>query len=573
MGRIPQAFIDEVLERTAIESVIDAHVPLKKRGNNYIACCPFHSEKTPSFNVAADKGFYHCFGCGVSGNAISFLMDYLKQDFLEALENLAEAQGLELPKDSSPINTAVKTSKSLYSLMDKVCHFYQQQLKKNQGAIDYLKQRGLSGDTVAHFRIGFAPAGWQNLAQAFAEETQKLLDVGMLIQNDKGRIYDRYRDRVMFPIFNAKGFIVGFGGRVLDNSEPKYLNSPETVLFNKSREVYGLYQVKMLGVDSLVVTEGYMDVVSLYQGGIKNAVATLGTATTTNHLQMLLKVSKDIVFCFDGDKAGRAAAWRALIHCMPLLDEGINFRFIMLSEGDDPDSLVQKEGREGVFALVAKSEPIVEFFVANVRAGVDLSKSSGRSLLMNKASDVIKTLKPSAYREIIFDKLSQLARLDKESLKQQFLSADEPIIKRPTTRASRPSAMRLALALLIQNPGLYQKLEKPLEPSILSEEGAPILKELLFILEKKTNTAQVIEHWRDREDAPIIKRLSTLMLQVPKEGMLDELKGALMQLHKNALKQQVEKLLQKSALEGLSDTERETLQRLIRQTKESPQSY
>ena len=333
-GLIPQPFIDELLNRTDIVEFIDSYVPLKKRGTSHIACCPFHNEKNPSFNVVAKKQFYHCFGCGASGNVISFAMGYLHQSFPDAIETLATRAGLAVPRDRHPEKHS--HSLNLYQLLDRVSTFYQQTLKSSgQVAIDYLKQRHVSGEVAKLYQLGFAPSGWQTLEAQFRPNKQELIATGMLIQKDDGKTYDRYRQRIMFPIHDRHGKIIGFGGRAIEaDQKPKYLNSPETVIFQKNRELYGLHQIlqQQNNVKNVLIVEGYMDVIALAQHGIMNAVATLGTATSAYHIQLLSKHTKQLVFCFDGDAAGRQAAWRALDNSLPQLNAGLDASFIFLPE-------------------------------------------------------------------------------------------------------------------------------------------------------------------------------------------------------------------------------------------------
>jgi len=354
-GRIPRVFINDLLARTDIVDLIDARVKLKKQGKNYHACCPFHHEKTPSFTVNGDKQFYHCFGCGAHGNAVDFLMNYDRLEFVECIEELATMQGLEVPYEvgTGPTPMERHQRQSLYQLMEPLSAFYQQSLKQPAGAParEYLAKRGLSDEVINHFAIGFAPAGWDNALKRFgknADDISSLNDAGMLVTNDQGRSYDRFRERVMFPIRDKRGRVIAFGGRVLGDGMPKYLNSPETDIFHKGRQLYGLYeaQLKHPTPTRLLVVEGYMDVVALAQFGIDYAVASLGTSTTAEHIQLLFRVTDTVVCCYDGDRAGREAAWRALETALPYLNDGRQLRFMFLPDGEDPDTLVRKEGKE-----------------------------------------------------------------------------------------------------------------------------------------------------------------------------------------------------------------------------------
>jgi len=377
-GRIPQHFIDQLLNRIDIVDLIDGYVPLKKAGANYKACCPFHNEKSPSFTVSPSKQFYHCFGCGANGTAISFLMEYDHMEFREAIESLASSAGMEIPEESQGLKPkqAVSEGIDLYQLMNQVNEFYQNQLRQHpakQEAIDYLQKRELSGKTAKRFGIGFAPEGWNNLMSTLgvsAPAQKALLDTGMLTQNEKKRTYDRFRHRIMFPIHDHRGRVVGFGGRVLEQAEPqpgnpKYLNSPETPIFHKGSELYGLFAARggIKEADGVLVVEGYMDVVALAEAGINNAVATLGTATTAMHLQRLFRHTPNITFSFDGDRAGRAAAWKALETSLPSLQDGFQVSFLFLPDGEDPDTMVKKVGKQGFEKLIETATPLPDFLI------------------------------------------------------------------------------------------------------------------------------------------------------------------------------------------------------------------
>ena len=346
-GRIPQAFIDDLLSRVDIVEVIDRYVPLKKAGANHKACCPFHGEKTPSFTVNQQKQFYHCFGCQVSGNAISFLMEFDHMHFVDAVEYLANRVGLEVPRDA--IATITPSQQGLFDALSACSQFYQLKLRESPKAIDYLKQRGITGETAQRFELGFSPDAWHALTENTQADNNSLLQSGMLVRSDSGKSHDRFRNRIMYPIRDRRGRVIGFGGRVMDNSEPKYLNSPETPLFQKGRELYGLYELRRStrgSPDRIIVVEGYMDVIALAHAGIDTAVATLGTATSSEQVALLFRETDEIVFCFDGDAAGKKAAWRALQSALPSLKAGRDARFLFLPDGEDPDTLVKSVGAE-----------------------------------------------------------------------------------------------------------------------------------------------------------------------------------------------------------------------------------
>ena len=397
-GRIPRVFINDLLARTDIVDLIDARVKLKKQGKNYHACCPFHNEKTPSFTVNGEKQFYHCFGCGAHGNAVDFLMNYDRLEFVESIEELATLYGLEVPYESGsgPSQLERHQRQSLYQLMAGLNDFYQQSLTQSSsaGARDYLAQRGLSDEVIKHFSIGFAPAGWDNALKRFGrnpDDRQSLIDAGMLVTNDQGRSYDRFRERVMFPIHDKRGRVIGFGGRVLGDGMPKYLNSPETDIFHKGRQLYGLYEALKNYPEpgKLLVVEGYMDVVALAQFGVDYAVASLGTSTTAEHIQLLFRSTNTVICCYDGDRAGREAAWRALETALPYMNDGRQLRFMFLPDGEDPDTLVRKEGKEAFETRMEQAMPLSTFLFDTLMPQVDLRSPDGRARLSTLALPLI----------------------------------------------------------------------------------------------------------------------------------------------------------------------------------------
>src|SRR4030095_14547587 len=401
-GRIPQHFIDELIARADIVELIGSRVPLKKAGKEFKACCPFHGEKTPSFHVVPDKQFYHRCGCGVRGTAITFLMEHDHLSFVEAVEDLAARVGLEVPREEQPGARQAPPTDALFALLDKTAELYRRELKDSERAKDYFKARGLTGDTAAKFSLGYAPDAWDCVLQQFGAseaERLKLLQVGLVIERERKPgvnpgYYDRFRDRVMCPTRDARGRAIGFGGRVLDKGEPKYLNSPETELFHKGRELYGLFEARQASrtLTRLLVVEGYMDVVRLHQAGVTYAVATLGTATTPEHLTRMFRIVSEIIFCFDGDRAGRAAAWRALENALGQVREGRQIRFMFLPEGDDPDSLVGKEGREAFEARLGGALPLSEYLVEQLASQVDLQHLDGRARLAELAKPLLKRI-------------------------------------------------------------------------------------------------------------------------------------------------------------------------------------
>jgi DNA primase len=430
---IPQDFIQSLLGRVDIVDVVDRYVKLKKAGANYSACCPFHNEKTPSFTVSPSKQFYHCFGCGAHGNAIGFLMEYSGLAYPEAIRSLAETVGMQVPESQSRERSAPAAEAGLAERMMQALNYFRAELKKSPAAIAYLKGRGVSGEVAARYGLGYAPDGWQNLEAVYPDyATAALKDTGLVIDSDasgekKSRRYDRFRHRVMFPILDARGNVIGFGGRVIGEGEPKYLNSPETPLFEKGRELYGLYQARrsIRDANQVFVVEGYMDVVALAQHGVANAVATLGTATTPVHVSKLLKLADNVVFCFDGDAAGRKAAWRALEVSLPVLTDGKVVSFLFLPAEDDPDTFVRRQGKEGFERAAAAAKPLSQFLFAELAGQVDMTSDEGRARFVAQARPLVAQVEAPALSAMLRRRLAELARLAPEEI-ERLLPSQAP---------------------------------------------------------------------------------------------------------------------------------------------------
>ncbi|PIE40959.1 MAG: DNA primase [Gammaproteobacteria bacterium] len=437
-GKIPEHFIDDLIARTDLVELISNRVKLKRAGKNYVACCPFHQEKTPSFTVSPQKQFYYCFGCGASGNAVGFLMDYERLGFVDAIEQLAKSAGVEVPREGGN-KPQGPNLKPLYELLNQASEYYQSQLKNPQvreRAISYLKRRGLTGETAQQFAIGFAPQGWDNLIKHLnANERQQelLVMAGLAVKNQKGRIYDRFRDRIMFPIRDPRGRTIGFGGRVLGDEKPKYLNSPETPVFHKSKELYGLYEARQQNrkITRHMVVEGYMDVVALRQFGIYYGVATLGTASNQEHLEKLFKQVNEVIFCFDGDEAGRNAARRALEVAIPTLKDGREIKFLFLPEGEDPDTMVRKEGPEVFENMAINAQPLSEFFFQSVGNGIDTNTLDGKARLAKLAAPHIERIPKGVFRQLMLDKLAAITELSSTALEENLMAAPTPISEQP----------------------------------------------------------------------------------------------------------------------------------------------
>lgn len=495
-GQIPQHFIDDLLARVDVVDVINQRVTLKKSGSNYSARCPFHNEKTPSFSVSQTKQFYHCFGCSASGNAITFLMEYEGMHFVDAIEALAESVGMEVPRDKAAAK-AHDDTRPLYTLMESITSWYIAQLRQSPVAIDYLKARGLSGETAKRFGIGYVPEGWDGLQSQFPNREAELLKTGMLIQGDAGkRPYQRFRNRIMFPIRDRRGRVIGFGGRVLDNQEPKYLNSPETVLFHKGNELYGLYEARKSAQDAamVIVVEGYMDVVALAQHGIDNAVATLGTAANQQHSEALFKVVPNIVFCFDGDRAGRAAAWRALSATLPCLEDGRDAHFLFLPDGEDPDSVVKATGAAGFNDLLATRIPIIDYLYQHLAAEVDMKSIGGKAQLAQKAKPLVATIPKGVYRQLALRRLESLIGLPLGSEHQ----AAPPRQARPPADDSGLTPMSRAVLLCLQFPQVVREVppdDFDISPNL---PGADVLMKLIGYCdaEPDISTARLLERFK-----------------------------------------------------------------------------
>lgn len=538
---IPQSFIHDLLNRADIVEVVGRHVPLRKAGANYTACCPFHDEKTPSFTVSPSKQFYHCFGCGAHGNAIGFVMAHGGLNYVEAIRELAGGLGLAVPEEGAERRDT--RSPDLPEVMLKAARYYREELKKSPAAIDYLKQRGLTGEIASHFGLGYAPPDWRNLSKAFPDyESEKLVEAGLVISGD-GKRYDRFRDRIMFPIANARGEIVGFGGRVIGQGEPKYLNSPETPLFEKGRELYGLHQARRAIQDAgrILVVEGYMDVVALAQHGIAYAVATLGTATTPVHVQKLLRQSDHVLFCFDGDNAGRKAAWRALENSIPLLSDGKEISFLFLPQGEDPDSFVRSRGREAFETLQKEALPFSAFLVNELRSKANLGTEEGRARFLHEAKPYLSRITAPGLGLVLRKRIAQIAGVELAELEALFgIKATGRTEKSPprTAPGKRPSVVKKLLQMLMHSPQLAKLVNREdVEPD---GEGQVLAKLLDFLREENgATTASIIERFRGSPEGSLLEEIRPGLFGIDEAGLKDE---ELEQEFRDAWKQYRERL-------------------------------
>jgi DNA primase len=578
-GRIPQNFIDELLARTDIVDLIEGFVPLKKMGKDYKACCPFHDEKTPSFTVSQNKQFYHCFGCGANGTAISFLMEYSHLEFLEAIEEMANKAGLPIPEEANQPRTDSNLSE-LYELLEIVVRFYCTQLKEHKQAgraVEYLKNRGISGEIAKQFELGYAPTGWDNLIEELgkSDAAQKRLSLtGMIIKRDNGGYYDRFRDRIMFPIRDPRGRVIGFGGRVLDDETPKYLNSPETPIYHKGRELYGLYQARRTNKDlqRLYVVEGYMDVIALAQYGITNAVASLGTAATSDHLERLFRAAPKVVFCFDGDNAGRTAAWRALETTLPLIRDGRQAFFMFMPQGEDPDTYVRSNGKES-FEDNSQYLALSDYLIAKLKETTDLSTTQGQAKLVDDALPFISLMPHGALRKLLIRDVAKLSDGD-EAYIESLLSSQKPVERR-TIRSNKPGQISgnenlvgKIIGMLLYQPTLALTVENQDALKSIPVAGVDFLQELLELIRNnpKISCAGILENWRDTKYEPRLKQIATSNSDMLAVSSLleEEFLGALNKLQAKKTQQELKQLTNVKRVSNLSAEDKEAIRKLTK---------
>ncbi|MBN6713910.1 DNA primase [Pseudomonas capsici] len=634
-GLIPQSFIDDLLNRTDIVDVVSSRVQLKKTGKNFSACCPFHKEKTPSFSVSPDKQFYYCFGCGAGGNALGFVMDHDNLDFPQAVEELAKAAGMEVPREQNVKGQKPRqpTDSPLYPLLAAAAEFYRQALKSHpmrKAAVDYLKGRGLSGEIARDFGMGFAPPGWDNLYKHLSSDAlqQKvMIDAGLLIENaETGKRYDRFRDRVMFPIRDSRGRVIAFGGRVLGDDKPKYLNSPETPVFHKGQELYGLFEARKhnRNLDEIIVVEGYMDVIALAQQGLRNAVATLGTATSEEHLKRLFRVVPNVLFCFDGDQAGRNAAWRALEATLSSLQDGRRARFLFLPEGEDPDSLVRSEGTDAFKARINQhAQPLADYFFEQLTKESDPRSLEGKAHMATLAAPLIDKVPGTNLRALMRQRLSEITGLNNEAVSQLVQSAPadvppsyDPYVdydampdfadyqqhggyeeqpqwtpkkaggqnqkkwdKKPwdkkgkrqefEPRAPRvPTAveppMQAALRTLLHHPELAEKVENASHFAAENQMQAQLLVALIEARQKNPNlrSLQLIARWHGTEQGRLLRALAEKEWLIEADNLEQQFFDTITRLSDRQRVRRIDELVDKSSKVGLSAEEKTLLVQL-----------
>lgn len=576
MSRIPQPFIDDVLHRLDIVEIIKARIPLlKKTGSNYMACCPFHQEKSPSFSVHPTKQFYHCFGCGANGNALSFVMQYDRLDFLDALENLAASVGLEIPQTHTANHHP--QHHSLVSLSRESALFYYQQLKLHPQAVDYVNSRGISREILRHFGIGYAPPGWDSLLNHLgqsAEQRQLLLGAGLIIEKSRGKYYDRFRDRLMFPIRNLRGQIIGFGGRTFGNETPKYLNSPETSLFHKGTELYGLYEARQSNKElkQIIIVEGYMDVISLTQFGITNAVATLGTATTSQHLQRLFRYTSDIVFCFDGDTAGQNAAMRALETALPIIRDGHNVSFVHLPDNEDPDSFIRQFGMVEWELMLESAKPLPEVLYHYLTHDIDITSIAGKAKFAKEARELLGKMPLGVYQQLLQENLASRVGLSFDALNS--LQENKQALPKASPQKPQETGISThllnAMSLIIHDPSLASKLEFPLKLLTSKIAGVDLLHQLFAICSEQPalSTGALLNYWDDHPARPFIGQLASKEPLIPQSAWLEELMGIFTRLNEQLMDSEINALMQKISGDNLTPEEKQQLKSLLQEQKE-----
>jgi DNA primase len=570
-GRIPPEFIDELLTRADIVEIIDSRVPLKKAGREYKGCCPFHDEKTASFTVSPGKQFYHCFGCGAHGTAIGFLMDYDHLGFREVIEELASRYSMTVPEEAGQDNSAERRQQStLYAILNSANKHFQTRLRENEAAKNYLKDRGLTGEIAARYELGFAPESWDDLLNTLTAQkyARKDLDTaGLVSSNDQGRIYDKFRGRIIFPIHDQRGRVIGFGGRIMGDGEPKYLNSPETPVYHKGKELYGLHQAlnTISKQSQAIVVEGYMDVIALAQAGVENVVASLGTATTTSHIERLYRQCNEIIYCFDGDRAGRQAAWRALENSLPSMRDGRQASFLFLPDGEDPDTYVRKLGRDGfVQKLKQESLPLPEYMLNHLAEDIDMSRMDGKAKLAGLARPLLNKLPQGTLKALLMNELAEITHVDKSSL-TQLMQEEKPA---PVPRKAAPATNKRnnligkTLSLLLEQPAMALDVSNLEYLQHLEVAGMDVLCLIISTIKDSPNltTSAIIERFREQVYYDRLSELASSSTDLGDEAVKIEFTDAINRLHLMVIDQETGEITARST--KLSEEDKLTLRRL-----------
>lgn len=581
-GRIPQTFIDDLLSRSDIVELINSRVPLKKKGKEYTACCPFHNEKTPSFTVSETKQFYHCFGCGAHGTALGFLMEFDHLDFVDAIEALAAEHHIDVPRESDTGTAVAKHSDDklqYYDILKTASDYFQQELKTSDKAVQYLKKRGLTGEIAARYKIGYAPDQWQFLTDKFNDkQIPALIATGLVVEKDNKKQYDRFRDRVIYPIHDQRGRTIGFGGRIIDQGEPKYLNSPENVVFHKGLELYGMYEAKqsVRKLERIVIVEGYMDVVALAQHGINYVVATLGTATTKEQIQKTLRTVQEVIFCYDGDAAGLKAAWRALENSLSIIKDGHIIKFLFLPEKEDPDSLIRTEGKEAFEKRLDHATTLSDFLFDRLKQKSNIETEDGKASFTRAAKPLLASINECVFKDLLYNKLSTIVGISVQQLQKHIETPTEdkqaytskPVRK---NRQIQKNSIRTAIALLLQHPELSAVITIPSEYALCSKEGYPLLHRLhtCAISLSTPSSAVLLERFRDSSDINILLKLMEWEIPgVDDEQQRSEVYGDAIthmnkQLQEQTSSNRLAELESKSKTGKLSDEEKKEYNSLI----------
>jgi DNA primase len=556
-GRIPPEFIDELLARADIVEIIDSRVPLKKAGREYKGRCPFHDEKTASFTVSPAKQFYHCFGCGAHGTAIGFLMEYDHLGFRDAIEELAARYSMIVPQAAGQENSAERRKQAdLYSILDLANRHFQQRLRENEPAKNYLINRGLSGEIAARYQLGFASDSWDDLSNTLTAKnisTKNLETAGLVSRNDRGRVYDKFRGRIIFPIHDQRGRVIAFGGRALGDAEPKYLNSPETPVFHKGKELYGLYQaITAISKQSqAIVVEGYMDVIALSQAGIENVVASLGTATTATHIEQLFRQCNEIIFCFDGDRAGRQAAWRALENALPSMHDGRQASFLFLPEGEDPDTYVRKLGHEGfITQLKQQSLPLPEYMLSHLAEDIDINRMDGKARLAGMARPLLNKLPRGTLKALLIRELAEMTHVDEAELTDlmQEETKHQPPQRITTATNKRHNLITKTLSLLLDQPNMALEVRKLEHLQSLELAGIEVLCEIINAIKISPDltTSAIIERFRETVYYDRLCELASSNLDLGDDAIKTEFIDAVNRLYLMAIDQETEKITARS---------------------------